>query len=58
MFIRDRRGARMRVIKGALIALLVAGLFVAITGLVWYVPATPTRGGHYCLGSIVSCLGA
>ena len=48
----------MRVIAGALIALLVAGLFVAVTGLVWWIPATPERGGHYCLGSIVSCLGA
>ena len=48
----------MRVIKGALIALLVAGLVLTITGLVWWIPATPERGGHYCLGSIVSCLGA
>lgn len=44
-----------KLIKGALIALLVAALVLAITGLVWYVPATPTRGGHYCLGTIVSC---
>lgn len=55
MFIRGRGGARMRVIKGALVALLVAGLVLAITGLVWYVPATPTRGGHYCIGTILSC---
>jgi hypothetical protein len=47
-----------KVIKGALIGLLVAGLLLAITGLVWWIPATPERGGHYCLGSIVSCLGA
>lgn len=45
----------MRVIKGALIALLIAGLFVAITGLVWWVPATDTVKGHYCLGTIVQC---
>jgi len=48
----------VKIIKGALIALLIAGLFVAITGLVWWIPATPERGGHYCLGTIVSCLGA
>ena len=45
----------MRAIKGALIALAVAGILLAITGLVWWIPATPERGGHYCLGSIVSC---
>lgn len=45
----------MRAIKGALIALLVAGLFVAVTGLVWWIPATPERGGHYCLGTIAQC---
>lgn len=44
-----------KLIRGALIALLIAGLFVAITGLVWWIPATPERGGHYCLGTIVSC---
>jgi hypothetical protein len=48
----------LRLIKGALIALLVAAIVLAITGLIWYIPATPERGGHYCLGSIVSCLGA
>jgi hypothetical protein len=47
-----------KLIKGALIALLVAALVLAITGLVWYIPATPEKGGHYCIGSIVSCLGA
>ena len=47
-----------KVIKGALIALVIAGLVLAITGLVWWIPATPERGGHYCLGSIVTCLGA
>ena len=47
----------MRAIKGALIALAVAVIFVAVTGLVWWIPATPERGGHYCLGTIVSCLG-
>ena len=30
----------MKVIKGALIALLVAGLVLAVTGLVWWIPAT------------------
>ena len=44
-----------KVITGALIALLIAAIVLAITGLVWYVPATPERGGHYCLGTIVSC---
>lgn len=48
----------IKVIKYALIALLIAGLFLAVTGLVWYVPATPTRGGHYCLGTIVQCFNA
>jgi hypothetical protein len=47
-----------KVIKGALIALVIAGLVLAIAGLVWYVPATPERGGHYCIGSLVSCLDA
>jgi hypothetical protein len=47
-----------RLVKGALIALVIAGLVLAITGLVWWIPATPERGGHYCIGSIVSCLGA
>jgi len=45
----------LKLIKGALIALLVTALVLAITGLVWYVPATPTRGGHYCLGTIAQC---
>ena len=44
-----------KLIKGALIALLVVALVLAVTGLVWYVPATPERGGHYCIGSIVKC---
>lgn len=44
-----------KVIKGALIGLLVAVIVLAVTGLVWYVPATPERGGHYCLGTIVQC---
>jgi len=44
-----------KVIKGALIALLVTALVLAITGLVWWIPATPERGGHYCIGSIVTC---
>lgn len=44
-----------KLIKFAFIALLVTALVLAITGLVWYVPATPERGGHYCLGTIVSC---
>jgi hypothetical protein len=44
-----------RLVKGALIALVIAGLVLAITGLVWWIPATPERGGHYCLGSLVSC---
>ena len=48
----------VKLIKGALIALVIAGLVLAITGLVWWIPATPERGGHYCLGSIVTCLGA
>ena len=47
-----------KLITGALIALLVAALVLAVTGLVWYVPATPTRGGHYCLGTLMSCLNA
>ena len=47
-----------KVIIGALIGLAVALVALAITGLVWWIPATPTRGGHYCLGTIVSCLGA
>jgi hypothetical protein len=46
-----------KVIVGALIALAVAVILLAVTGLVWYVPATPERGGHYCLGTIVICLG-
>ena len=46
-----------KVITGALIALLVAALVLAITGLVWYIPATPERGGHYCIGTVISCLG-
>jgi hypothetical protein len=45
-----------KVIAGALIALAVAGIVLAVTGLVWWIPATPERGGHYCLGTIVSCL--
>jgi hypothetical protein len=48
----------LKLIKAALIALTIAGLVLAITGLVWYVPATPERGGHYCIGSLMSCLGA
>lgn len=44
-----------KVITGALIALLAAAIVLAITGLVWYVPATPTRGGHYCIGTVMSC---
>ena len=44
-----------KVIKGALIGLMVAGIVLAITGLVWWVPATPTQGGHYCLGTIGQC---
>ena len=47
-----------KLIKGALIALLVAALVLAITGLVWWIPATPERGGHYCLGSLMSCFNA
>lgn len=47
-----------KLITGALIALAVAVILLAITGLVWYVPATPTRGGHYCLGTIASCFNA
>ena len=47
-----------RLVKGALIALVITGLVLAITGLVWWIPATPERGGHYCVGSIVTCLGA
>lgn len=47
-----------KLIKGALIALIIAGLVLAIAGLVWYVPATPKRGGHYCIGSLISCLGS
>lgn len=45
----------MRAIKGALIALMVAGILLAVTGLVWYVPATDTVKGHYCLGTIAQC---
>ena len=45
-----------RLVKGALIALVIAGLVLAITGLVWWIPATPERGGHYCVGSIATCL--
>lgn len=48
----------IRLIKCALIALVIAGLFLAITGLVWYVPATPDRDGHYCLGTLIGCLKA
>jgi hypothetical protein len=44
-----------KLIKGALIALAVTVIVLAITGLVWYVPATDTVKGHYCLGSIVQC---
>jgi hypothetical protein len=44
-----------KVITGALIALLIAAIVLAITGLVWYVPATPERGGHYCIGTVISC---
>ena len=47
-----------KLIKGAIIALLVAAIVLAITGLVWYVPATPTQGGHYCLGTLISCFSA
>jgi hypothetical protein len=43
------------IVKGALIALLVAAIVLAITGLVWYVPASPTVKGHYCLGTLISC---
>lgn len=45
----------MRAIKGALIALMVAVILLAVTGLVWYVPATDTVKGHYCLGTIAQC---
>jgi hypothetical protein len=45
----------VKLIKGALIALLIAAIVLAITGLVWYVPATPERGGHYCIGTVISC---
>ena len=45
-------------IKGALIGLLVAVIVLAITGLVWWVPATDTVKGHYCLGTIVQCFNA
>lgn len=45
----------MRAIKGALIALMIAGILLAVTGLVWYVPATDTVKGHYCLGTIAQC---
>ena len=48
----------VKLIKGALIALLIAAIALAITGLVWYVPATPTVKGHYCLGTLIGCLGA
>ena len=44
-----------KVITGALIALAVAVIVLAVTGLVWWIPATPERGGHYCLGTILSC---
>jgi len=44
-----------KLIIGALIGLAVALVVLAITGLVWWVPATPERGGHYCLGSIATC---
>ena len=47
-----------RLVKGALIALVIAGLVLAISGLVWWVPATPERGGHYCLGTLIGCLNA
>ena len=46
----------IKLIKGLFIALIIAGLVLAITGLVWWIPATPERGGHYCLGTITSCL--
>ena len=44
-----------KVIAGALIALAVAVILLAVTGLVWYVPATDTVKGHYCLGTIAQC---
>jgi hypothetical protein len=47
-----------KVIVGALIVLAVAVILLAVTGLVWYVPATPERGGHYCLGTVISCFNA
>ena len=47
-----------RLVKGALIALVIAGLVLAISGLVWWVPATPERGGHDCLGTLIGCLNA
>lgn len=42
-------------IKGALIGLAVALVVLAVTGLVWWVPATDTVKGHYCLGTIAQC---
>lgn len=45
----------LKVIKGALIGLMVAVIVLAITGLVWWVPATPTVKGHYCLGTLEQC---
>ena len=45
----------LKVIKGALIGLMVAVIVLAITGLVWYVPATDTVKGHYCLGTLEQC---
>jgi hypothetical protein len=44
-----------KVITGALIALAVAVIVLAVTGLVWYVPATDTVKGHYCFGTIAQC---
>ncbi len=49
-----RRSMR-KVIAGALIALAVAVIVLAVTGLVWYVPATDTVKGHYCFGTIAQC---
>jgi hypothetical protein len=47
-----------KLIIGALIGLAVALVVLAITGLVWWVPATDTVKGHYCLGTIVQCFNA
>lgn len=47
-----------KVVIGALIGLAVALVALAITGLVWWIPATATVKGHYCLGTIVQCFNA